>query len=78
MGPMPCSPWKECQSIFVFSLYSDHASIDKLLFGHANDLYQGGLSICFESEIAVCAFGMLSPEGSCLQIGLRTGKADKA
>lgn len=76
---MPLSSWKECQSIFVFSLGSDHASIDKLIFGHANHLYQRGLSICFQSErAAVCVFGIRSPEDSCLRIGLRTDKADKA
>lgn len=75
---MPLSPWKECQSIFVFSLGSDHASIDKLIFGHANHSHQWGLSICLKLKVAVCAFGIPSPEGSCLQIGLRTDKADKA
>lgn len=35
--PMPLTSWKEFQDILVFSLGSDHASIDAYIFGHANN-----------------------------------------
>lgn len=35
--PMPLTSWREYQDIFVFSLGSDHASIDAYIFGHADN-----------------------------------------
>lgn len=72
---MPLTSWKEYENIFVFSLGSDHASIDMFIFGHANNSHQWGLSTCL--KLVVCAFGITSPKGSCVRIGLRTYKAGK-